>query len=178
MDRLSWIARVCMVGVVACGEPADGGDTGGPTTSDTDPATESSGPETSATATDTTPTACADGPACGADEFCSQGSESCDCDGQFQYCELTSTPAGCYAIPEACAALIGAEQQTCIAGATCNIGGSFSGGTLVCERYEECHGDCDFDPDSCIETSSGPSTESSSSDGGSEGGSSGEGSTG
>lgn len=167
----------------ACGDPVDDDATAGSATqseteptSATDPTTEGE----AASDTDVQPTSCNGGPACGAGEFCTTGDEDCDCDSQFQHCELVRTDPGCYAIPADCVGLTGDAQLECIATQSCTLLDVDSGwidGVLHCGRYEECAGDCDFDPDSCVDTSTGPSETSSSESGSSESGSSDSGSS-
>jgi hypothetical protein len=155
-SRVLGIAMLGLSSSAACGEPTDD-------TSQTEPTSTSTQGE-SASDTELPPVACNGGPACGAGEFCTTGNEDCDCDGQFQYCDLVRTDPGCYAIPDPCAQLEGDAQLDCIASQACSfldIDDGWIDGVLHCGRYEECAGDCDFDPDSCIDTSSGPGDSSS-----------------
>jgi len=174
------IAIAWMLAMVGCGA-ADDGEATSPTTTetdgpDTDAPTEtesdsmtSANPTTSESDSDTAQVACNGGAACADGEYCSLGSQSCDCDFNFDYCDLTSTPAGCYPVPTACAVLESPDRETCIASNDCTIGGMFVDGTLECQTYEECAGDCDFNPDSCVDTSSSSGADSGSSDSGSSG---------
>jgi len=176
-SKITGVAIAWMLAVLGCGT-TDEGDSTSPTTEAT---TESSGPDSmtepttsmsvseSESESDTAALPCNGGAACGEEEFCSSVSQSCDCDSNFDYCELTSTPPGCYPLPTACAILESPDRESCISANTCRIGGQFVDGTLECETYDECAGDCDFNPGSCVDTSSTTAADSGSSDSGSSG---------
>lgn len=187
MPRITGAAIAWTLVTTGCPAADDDGTTS-PTSSETDATTTDSAtqtqtqtdsesdsmtsadPTTSESDSDTAPTMCNGGAACGEGEYCSNGSQSCDCDGDFDYCELSSTPPGCYPVPQPCAVLMDPDRETCIADFDCNIGGEFVDGTLQCQTYEECAGDCDFDPASCEDdTSSTTAADSGSSESGSSG---------
>lgn len=169
-----------VLGATTIGGCTDPADEPNATTSQTEPTTDASSegtPTTGETDGDTglTPASCFGGAACGADEFCSAGIEDCDCDSQFQYCELLKTDPGCAPIPDTCAGQQGEMLRECIAVTACtfiDIGDGWVDNVLECGHYEECSGDCDFDPDSCIDTSSSGADSGSSDSGGSDSGSS------
>jgi hypothetical protein len=168
-SRITGVAIAWMLQMVGCGAADDDGTTSPSTSTDaTDSATETSENPTTSDS-DTAQPACNGGAACAEGEYCSLESQSCDCDSSFDYCELSSMPPGCYPVPTACGVLMSPDRETCIAANACRIGGQFIDGTLECERYDECAGDCDFDPDSCMDSSSSTATGSGSSESGSTG---------
>lgn len=181
MSRVTGAAIAWTLVVMGCGSTEGDEATSASATDATDSATETDAPtETESNSmtsenpttsdSDTAQPACNGGAPCAEGEYCSNVSQSCDCDGNFDYCDLTSTPAGCYPVPTACSVLMSPDRESCIAATSCSIGGEFVDGTLECQTYEECAGDCDFDPDSCIDTSSTTAADSGSSDSGSSGG--------
>lgn len=174
-SKITGAAIAWMLAMAGCGTTDEGDSTG----TATEATTDSSGPDSmtepttsvsmseSESETDTPMLPCNGGLACGEEEFCSSVSQSCDCDSNFDYCDLTSTPAGCYAVPTACAILESPDRESCISANACRIGGTFVDGTLECETYEECSGDCDYDPAGCVDTSGMTGADSGSSDSGS-----------
>ncbi|MFO0637171.1 MAG: hypothetical protein U0168_30465 [Nannocystaceae bacterium] len=167
------VAIAALLGVIGCTSDGGGASTGdGASASES--ASESGTSMTTAGSSDSGAEAgCNGGPACGADEYCYAGGSVCTCEDNFQHCSSESPPAGCTAVPPACTGMQGAALQNCVAEQSCGVfPGVWVDGALDCET-EECAGDCDLDPDACIDTSSGGSSTgggSSTTDGGSSSG--------
>ena len=183
---MSWLGlRMVVVAVVmgagACtAEPGGGSTSNGGSGSGSGSGSESATTMTTAGSSDSGGEAgCNGGPACGADEYCYDGGVVCNCTDNFQYCSFDTPAAGCTPVPDECTGMQGEAQQLCIAEQSCGVfPGAWVDGVLDCQT-EECTGDCDLNPDACVDTSSGDagssggSSSGGSSDGGSSGGSTG-----
>lgn len=118
-------------------------------------ATEASESSATATAGD----GCEGGPSCGSNEQCGHASTVCSCDAAFEYCSTSESPGGCVETPAACSDLSAAALEQCLSDQWCDgAPGSFVEGAFECIAIDECHGDCDLNPEGCMDTGPGPVT--------------------
>ena len=118
-------------------------------------ATEASESSATATAGD----GCEGGPSCGSNEQCGHASTVCSCDAAFEYCTTSESPGGCVETPAACSDLSAEALEQCLSDQWCDgAPGSFVEGAFECIAIDECHGDCDLNPEGCMDTGPGPMT--------------------